>query len=240
MLRGGVSWMRPLPYVPPILIAALILAAAPAIAHKHICIRNGQPFALAQGGHCETQEGDTLEFTVGWISEPPFTNLKNGIHLGVEWVSNETAITNLTTLNAQLEFGGKTFPLQLRPLFGRPGVYTDDVTPTRPGTYTLRVTGSAHGQAISFSEQIETVAPGSDIEFPEPSPDAAALRGEVRSLAQQVTDLQRQLADLRANGTAPARNGVTTGPGAGVPGFEAVAVAAALAVAVGVARRRAA
>jgi hypothetical protein len=217
----------------------LLATALPAAAHVHVCIsESGQSKVLVRGEHCGSH--DKYEVTLGWRSEPPFTGLKNGLDLGVKRVAPSTghghgnatgnmsgdhhadggAVTNITTLTARYEFGGKTFPLELRPQFGRAGWYTDDITPTRAGTYTVRVTGTILGTAVNFTVEPETVAQASSIEFPEPSPDLAALQAKVTALEQKVESLSR---GSTTNGGTP-----TPAPNRGAPGFEPLLLLAGL------------
>lgn len=208
-----------------LLLPALLIASVPASAHEHVCVKGATFTEAGHGSSCETT--DDLHFIVGWTAEPPFTMQKNGLDLGVEFASNSTPVANLTTLNAQYEFGGKTFPLELRGQFRRDGRYTGDIMPTRPGEYTVRVWGTVHGLAVNFSVHPETVSESKDIAFPEPPPDTATLQQRVTALEQRVGSMDAMM----KNDTGSMRNGQVTPspPTQSTPGVEPVLALAVLA-----------
>lgn len=232
-------------------LVALLAVALTASAHGRVCLQadgtqldrggHGRPGPTGATGDCP--DGDLVEFVVGWTDEPPFVGVKNGMDLGIRGPSDNTPIGNVTTLNAQYEFGGRTFPLEVSAQFGRPGWYTDDIAPTRAGSYTLRVWGtlntSAGAKQVNFTHQPAVVEPMGDIEFPEPTPDAAALQAKITALERQVAALQAEVDALKAS---PQRNGVvSTEPGTmdkGAPGFEPLLLLAALGAALVAMRHR--
>lgn len=126
-------------------------------------------------------------FTLGWLDEPPIVGLKNAALLELATASNDQPVTGAeATLSAQIEFGGKTKELILRPLEDTPGSYAADFIPTRRGTYTLKIGGTINGQAVEVRNEIEEVGSADSLTFPEPlggDTQAAleALRGEVSS-----------------------------------------------------------
>lgn len=224
-------------WFPLLALSLLISGALPAEAHGRVCVKGTEAREIpAGGGNCAST--DDLQFALGWTAEPAVTGQKNGLFLGVSWPGNTTAVTNLTTLRAEYEFGGRVFPLVLRGMSGNPGVYTDDVIPTRPGEYAVRVTGTVHGFPVNWTEHPEEVTPASDLEFPEVPEDPEGLRAEVKSLRQDVTALRAEVQALKAQ---PSRNGmVTPEPGATTPGFDGAAAVVAFVAAlawVGLRRR---
>lgn len=126
-------------------------------------------------------------FTLGWLDEPPIVGLKNAALLELATASDDQPVTGAeATLSAQIEFGGKTKELILRPLEDAPGSYAADFIPTRRGTYTLKIGGTINGQAVEVRNEIEEVGSADSLTFPEPlggDTQAAleALRGEVSS-----------------------------------------------------------
>ena len=126
-------------------------------------------------------------FTLGWLDEPPIVGLKNAALLELATASDDQPVTGAeATLSAQIEFGGKTKELILRPLEDTPGSYAADFIPTRRGTYTLKIGGTINGQAVEVRNEIEEVGSADSLTFPEPlggDTQAAleALRGEVSS-----------------------------------------------------------
>ena len=71
-------------------------------------------------------------------------------------------------------------PLSLLPARGQPGKFRAWLVPTRPGTYTFHITGTAKGQPIDMTstcspETFACVADVSDIQFPVKDPSAGQL-----------------------------------------------------------------
>ncbi|HEV8360865.1 MAG TPA: hypothetical protein VGR28_10465 [Candidatus Thermoplasmatota archaeon] len=226
--------MRASPVV--LLLAASLAMTAPlASAHDRVCIASDG--TAVDNEHEDCDGTSSLQFLIGWQTEPAISGEHNGPYVGITRPANGTNVEGVTGLHAQYEYGGQTYPLDLRPMFGRPGVYRDDIIPTRPGTYTLHFWGSVEGLDVNFTKDPETVDPASDLQFPERTPDAAALQQRVASLEQQVAAMKAQMDAMPKNGgvivTPPG------GDGKGAPGFEPLLALGAVAIALLAARRRA-
>lgn len=233
-----------------LLALALLLAAIPATAHGRVCIQadgvnldrggHGTPGPTGATGDCP--DGDLVEFVVGWVGEPIFVGEISGLDLGIRKPLDNAPIENVTTLSAQYEFGGKTFPLDLKPQFGRAGWYTDDISPTRAGEYTLRVSGTiittAGVKQVNFTHHPGHVEPVSDIQFPEPTPDTAQLQSKVATLEQEVAALKAQVQAQQSRNGAVVRSPAPGTPGNGTPGFEPLILLGAALVIAFAARRR--
>lgn len=145
------------------LVAALPLAAS---AHEHREVADGQ-----------------YELTVGFLEEPAFVGLKNGLELRVakldpaatpaaDGEGGETPVDGLTgSLQAQVVYGAETMDLELEPTFGEPGSYESVFFPMAEGAYQFRVFGEIEGNAVdetfesgpeTFSE-VQAVEP---LQFP--------------------------------------------------------------------------
>ena len=121
-------------------------------------------------------EGRTVgPYTIelGWRSEPAYTTLLNGPELEIsrEGTAEPIADSDIE-LTLTVTFGPATKSLRLRPVEGKPGTYTADLIPMRPGDYSFAVTGTIGGTSVneSFSSsegEFSTVEPISDIQFPE-------------------------------------------------------------------------
>jgi hypothetical protein len=130
-------------------------------------------------------KGD-FAFVLGWLDEPPVANMKNAALIAITTASDNQPINSAeATLTAQIQYGGKTRDLILRPLAGNPGTYIGDFIPTRRGTYTLKIGGTLNNQPIDLSGDIEEVGSTDSLAFPEP----------VNS------DLQKSIDDLRSTVT---------------------------------------
>lgn len=149
----------------------------------------------------ETREVGDYEFVVGFMNEPAYVNELNGIDLRISHLDGEghdhnghsngeshghddhddsedhhhnggAPVENAhETLQAAILYGEEVKEVELRPVWGNPGVYTADVVPTSTGTYSFRFVGEINGQEVdetfrggpnTFSE----VEDRSELEFP--------------------------------------------------------------------------
>jgi hypothetical protein len=84
------------------------------------------------------------------------------------------------SLKVEVIYGASTKALELRGVYGRPGAYTADVVPTRPGDYRFHVFGEIDGQPIdetfdSADGHFSAVEEIKGIEFPAAASDTAGL-----------------------------------------------------------------
>jgi hypothetical protein len=176
--------------------AVTLFMAAPAFAHEHRTV----------GGY---------NFVTGWLNEPTFSGVRNGVQLFLS-DSNNQPVTDLgDTLTVQVIFGNqKTDPLPLKPAFGKtwgtPGEYDAALTPTRPGIYTFHYTGTVHGQPIdqSFTSSEKTfgvVEDTASIEFPVKDPSTGELATKVDRLDPRI-----QAAKLAAGSASDRASTATT------------------------------
>ncbi|HEX7003507.1 MAG TPA: hypothetical protein VF168_04925 [Trueperaceae bacterium] len=138
-----------------ILIAlALLLFASQALAHETQTI--GAP-------------GEEYDVIVGFSTEPPFTDERNGLSLTVRRSGEGEPVENLqNSLSAQLigPDGQATLELELRPRHGQPGSYTDDFVLTQPGVYTLRLSGFIGTAEVDLTFELHEVRPLDELRFP--------------------------------------------------------------------------
>ena len=183
-----------------LLTAGLMLAfsSAPAWAHQH---RN-------VGG---------IETTVGWGDEPAYAGFKNSITFRAErpGAGGGEAGTPVTgaTLTVEVGFGGPTAtekmgPLDLEPAFGEEGLYETTLIPTRPGTYTFRITGKLAGrnfdQTYTSGEAgknpqsegtYDDVQEPAEVKFPVKDPNNADLAGRITQEATRLSARASQAKD---------------------------------------------
>jgi hypothetical protein len=156
------------------LILAFAFAVQPVAAHEHRMV--GQ-----------------YELIVGWRLEPATAGYLNGIDLGIQrhFPNGTTAWVTGATLNATLSIGPITSVLHaLDPQFGRPGWYTFDVIPTRPGTYTVRLNGTLGSTAVDVPVDLDPVAPASSLAFPVTDPTAGELQARLEAANALLAGLQ--------------------------------------------------
>jgi hypothetical protein len=162
-------------------VAAAIALTAPAAAFAH-----------------EHRAVGTLAMTVGWLNEPTYAGSVNAVQL--ELASGGGPVT-AAALQVTVIFGDrngtvKTSPLDLVPSDETPGLYTANIVPSRPGTYTFHVTGTAAGSHVdqyftSSDKTFDDVKDPTADEFPAKDPT-------VGQLAQRLDRTDAQVGGLRA------------------------------------------
>ena len=158
-----------------------VMAATPASAH-------------------ETRSGGPVRFVVGWGDEPTYTGFKNSVQVTVTEASG-TPVTDLgDTLKVEVIKGADRTTLPLVANFrvggfGTPGDYRAWLTPTRPGSYTFRLTGTVRGQNVdesftSSSTTFNEVEDMTSIAFPAKDPSTGQLATRID---REVPRLERAL-----------------------------------------------
>jgi hypothetical protein len=162
---------------------ALVLQAGPASAHEHRVV------------------GDVV-MVVGWSNEPTYAGFQNaaGVHLSEVGPSEDEEGPPISDAELQVEilFGDEsstttTGPLPMEEAFSEPGLFEADIIPSRPGTYTYHVTGTAAGQEIdefftSSDDTFSNVNIPADIQFPEQDPTAGELAQAIDRLSSRAED----------------------------------------------------
>ena len=152
-------------------------------------------------GH-ERREVGPYRFVVGFLVEPAFEGLKNGVDLRVLHADTEAPLEGLQdTLQVEVTHVPSTVRkvLKLRTIYRDPGHYTADLIPTAPGQYRFRFFGSIQDMTVqetfdskSGGGQFDDVESSADIQFPVRLPEireiANALRGAQQD-AQQAQDI---------------------------------------------------
>ena len=161
--------MRPLRFIPLAVVIAVALTA-PALAH-------------------ESRRVGAVEVVVGWDDEPAIAGFRNAVGISVSGPGEDAA-----TLEVVVVFGAdgaETPPLPLEPAFDDPTYYTAPIIPTRPGTYTYRITGSIDGKAFeeeftSGQDTFDDVRNPADLEFPVQDPTRGELAEGLERLSGRV------------------------------------------------------
>lgn len=126
-------------------------------------------------------------FVVGWLSEPSYIGLLNGLDLTVTETATTKPVEGLEkTLKAEIITGGgaASRPLTLASRFGQPGKYQGQVVPTKTGDYTFHITGTVGTQTID--ERFESgpgrfggIEPIAALQFPNAVPSEADLSAKL-------------------------------------------------------------
>jgi hypothetical protein len=151
-------------------------------------------------GH-ERRDVGPYRLVVGFLAEPAYEGLKNGVDLRVLQAVTETPLEGLQdTLQVEITHVPSTVAkvVKLRSIYRDPGHYTADLIPTAPGHYRFRFFGTIQDMTVqeTFDSkagggQFDDVESSMDLQFPVRLPEireiANALRGAQQD-AQQAQD----------------------------------------------------
>jgi hypothetical protein len=139
------------------------------------------PTSVPVEAHTPVTVGE-YELLVGWRDEPPVSGSLNGLDLRILNGTREPVLNAEQTLTAVLSSGTASVSKDLSPQFGRPGWYTFDVIPTRPGNYSVRLQGTLGTTSVDVSVFLEDVGPSADLAFPVADPTASDLQARLDTL----------------------------------------------------------
>jgi len=163
------------------LLCALLYAPSSALAHERRALAGGK-----------------YDVVVGWETEPAYANQRNaaGIRISRAGTNPAEPVTGVEkTLKVQLRQGAQTRTFELRSVFGQPGYYVADVLPTRAGDYVWTFSGSIGADAInetfdSADGKFDSVASGSEVEFPVAAPDPDQVRQQLQAAQSTAQSAQ--------------------------------------------------
>ena len=136
--------------------------------------------ALAHG---TTQVGD-YELEIGFLNEPVYQDVPNGLDLIVTNTKTNEAVNGLeNSLQVEIIHGASKKTLKLAPQDGVDGAYTADVIPTETGDYTWHVFGKIGDTPVDVSmtsapDTFSPVEPKSGASFPGTQPSTAELSSQ--------------------------------------------------------------
>ena len=113
---------------------------------------------------------------IGWLTSPPIAGQQNGIVVNVssrdDPDSDENGTIDVSALKVAVLYGGETRTLTLRPLGENTfGQFVAPILPTRPGQYTVRLSGNLGDlKNISGEVQPEQVVATNVLQFPQAAP----------------------------------------------------------------------
>jgi hypothetical protein len=161
----------------------LVLPAAPAGAHEH-------------------REVGDIVMVAGWGNEPVYAGYQHPVEVFLSEPGPGEEEEGPPISDAELEVevffgaeasGTSSGPLPMEEAFGEPGHFEADMIPTRPGTYTLRFTGTVAGQDIDevFTSGPDTFSDAnlaSSIQFPAQDPTTGELAEAVDRLSARLDE----------------------------------------------------
>jgi hypothetical protein len=168
------------------LAAALVSAALPQLAsahdHRHV-------------GH--------YDFTVGFMVEPAFEGIANGVDLRImhddEPVEGAEETLQVEVLHVET---GISRVFDLRALWGQPGRYTADFVPTAIGRYVFTFTGTLgdldiHEEFEGGTGRFADVESIATVQFPETVVSAREMQGAVMGVRDTALDAENAAASAR-------------------------------------------
>ena len=169
----------------------------------------------------ETRAGGPLRFVVGWGDEPTYTGVKNSVQVTVS-DANGAPVTDLGDgLSVEVIKGEDKTTLPLVPHFrvgasGTPGDYRAWLTPTRPGSYTFRLTGTVRGQKVdetftSSKTTFNEVEDVTSIAFPAKDPSTGQLATRIDREVPRLESALRDAEDRADRAQTLALVGVVAG-----------------------------
>jgi hypothetical protein len=172
---------RPQCWLLAILLPVLVSATRTAVAH-------------------ERREVGAYQLVVGFLTEPAFEGLKNGVDLRVLARETQQPVEGLErTLQVELTYvpSGVAKVLRLRTIYREPGHYTADLIPTVPGHYRFRFFGTLAETPVNETfdsraggGQFDDVDASADLQFPERLPAMREVQNAVRGTQQTAQQAQ--------------------------------------------------
>lgn len=214
-------------HIVPLLAAAVLLMALAPTAAAHAT---------------KTSDDGKIKVTWGWKTEPASTYTLNALDLTIRDNATNAGIAGLEKagLTVTLRYGEEALEIEtLAAQSGKGnGTYTGPhaITPTRPGIYTLHVSGTIQGSEVDL--EIPATHEMEDLRetmFPVRSSTTAELDAKIAELEAKIAALE---AKSRTSSETPADVTPATGGRNPVPAPGALPALAVLAVATLVALRR--
>jgi hypothetical protein len=165
--------------------------------------------STAGAGAASAHEGRAtgpVRLSVGWGDEPAYTGVRNSVQVTLSEANGGAPVTDVVdSLKVEVIKGEDKVTLPLARA-GTAGDYRAPLTPTRPGSYTFRITGTVRAQNIdeSFTSSRTTFNDVEDIasiQFPAKDPTTGQLATrvdrEVPRLEAAVAAAEDQAATAR-------------------------------------------
>jgi hypothetical protein len=162
-------------------IAATVLGVSPAFAH-------------------EQRQVGAYQFTVGWKTEPAYAGQPNAVQMFLKDAKGNPVddLGSPPSIKVEVMSGNQTSPaLDLAASFdpdsglGTHGEFDAAIIPTRPGDFTVHLSGTVKGQALdekftSGSKTFATVTNPTDVQFPAKDPTVGDLSALTNRLSPRV------------------------------------------------------
>lgn len=115
--------------------------------------------------HEEITVGD-YKIKYGWKNEPPIVGEPNAVALDIVNSKDANAKIDVTELKVEALYGGESKVLTIKPVSGQAGKFQAQMTPTRAGQYTIRLSGKIGTTDVKADVKPEEVDPADTVQFP--------------------------------------------------------------------------
>lgn len=151
--------------------------------------------AVAQAHQAGPVAGYDVE--VGWLSEPVLVGFPNAVFLQMS-LSGQPVRRLGDGLKVEVSFGDRKGPTLAFTPMEKPGQFQTALIPTRPGSYTFRLTGSVGGSKFNATfDKIERAEEPDNINFPDKVPSAGEIADRVERLGPRIEALGPRLDEIR-------------------------------------------
>jgi hypothetical protein len=127
---------------------------------------------LIVSAHATITAGN-YDIEYGWLNEPPIVGQANAVVINISTRdssgngSTPAADVDMTNFKIEAVYGDQSKVLTLQPLGeDTPGQFIAPLTPTRPGTFTLRLSGAVGNTPVSAEVQPEEIQTADLVQFP--------------------------------------------------------------------------
>jgi hypothetical protein len=136
----------------------------------------------------EVRQVGAVEVVVGWDDEPAIAGFRNAVGVTLSGPGEDAAAFEVVVVFGD---GAETPALPLEPAFDDPTHYSAPIIPTRPGTYTFRISGDIDGEPFgeeftSGQDTFDDVRNPADLEFPVQDPTRGELAESLERLSGRV------------------------------------------------------
>ncbi len=168
------------------LLLAIILPVATTLAH-------------------ENRDVGVYRLTVGFIVEPAFEGIKNGVDFRVAKAGNPVeGMEKTVRVDVTHVPSNTTKTMDLRAIFRDPGHYTNDFIPTAPGQYRFRFFGAIEGvqinETFTSGTGFNNMEPSADIQFPVRLIETRELQGATEGALSAANDAGDKASSARTIG----------------------------------------
>ena len=135
-----------------------------------------------------------FDVEVGWATEPVLVGFPNGVFFEIHDEGGRPVTDVGDRLKVEVSFGDQKGPTLVFEPTEEPGRYSAAIIPTRPGSYTFRLTGTVRGATFNSTfDKVEQASEPADIKFPVKDPSLGEIAALVERLGPRIDALGPRL-----------------------------------------------